>query len=259
MMEERSSQVGPAERPPGADRSTDGDAVSGGPPHLADPRALTILTTEHWSLLTARSLVYNEAFARGGMFLTFLTGTLVALGFVSQGTGFGTEFLIVTTVLLAFVLVIGFATIGRLATASSEEFRALQGMNRLRHAYLEMVPSLENYFSASRYDDAMSTLSAFGTEDENPLSPLANLLHGLTTMPGMIALINAVVGGALAASVALLFGASTVLGIASGVLAFLALMVLMTLIGLRSFEAIGRRTDVRFPAPMGPPPSDPDP
>ena len=70
-----------------------------------------------------RSLVYNEAFARGGMFLTFLTGTLVALGFVSQGTGFGREFLVVTTVLLAFVLVIGFATIGRLASASDEEFR----------------------------------------------------------------------------------------------------------------------------------------
>jgi hypothetical protein len=31
---------------------------------LDDPRALTILTTEHWGLLTARSLVYNEAFAR---------------------------------------------------------------------------------------------------------------------------------------------------------------------------------------------------
>ena len=39
---------------------------------LDDPRVLTILSTEHWSLLSGRSLAYNEAFTRGGMFLTFL-------------------------------------------------------------------------------------------------------------------------------------------------------------------------------------------
>src|SRR5262245_42293950 len=98
-MEERATQAAterPLERPPaegGGAGQMPSDSL--GPPHLADPRALMILTTEHWSLLTQRSLVYNEAFARSGMFLTFLTGSLVALGFVSQGMGFGTEFLVV--------------------------------------------------------------------------------------------------------------------------------------------------------------------
>ena len=45
---------------------------------MSDPRTLQILSTEHWSLLAARSLVYNEAFARAGMFLSFLSATLVA-------------------------------------------------------------------------------------------------------------------------------------------------------------------------------------
>lgn len=36
---------------------------------LDDPRAVQILTAEHGSLLSARSLAYNEAFARAGMFL----------------------------------------------------------------------------------------------------------------------------------------------------------------------------------------------
>ena len=31
---------------------------------LHDPRALQILGTEHWSLLSARSLAYDEAFTR---------------------------------------------------------------------------------------------------------------------------------------------------------------------------------------------------
>ena len=39
---------------------------------LDDPRVVQILATEHWSLLASRSLAYNEAFTRGGMFLAFL-------------------------------------------------------------------------------------------------------------------------------------------------------------------------------------------
>ena len=63
-----------------AARSEHDTAAPAGPPHLADPRALQILSTEHWSLLTARSLVYNEFFARGSMFLTLLSASLLALG-----------------------------------------------------------------------------------------------------------------------------------------------------------------------------------
>ena len=57
---------------------------------LADPRALTILNTEHWSLMSARGLVYNEAFARAGMFLAFLSATLVAMGLVATATASAT-------------------------------------------------------------------------------------------------------------------------------------------------------------------------
>jgi uncharacterized membrane protein YphA (DoxX/SURF4 family) len=44
---------------------------------------MQILTTEHWSLLSSRSLAWNEAFARVGMYLTALTGAMVALGLVA--------------------------------------------------------------------------------------------------------------------------------------------------------------------------------
>ena len=108
------------------------------PPHLADPRALQILSTEHWSLLTARSLVYNETFTRGGMFLTFLSASLVALGFVYQGSGGGPDFLLVVAV-LALDLFVGARDPGPDRQRELEEIRALQAMNRIRHAYLEMV------------------------------------------------------------------------------------------------------------------------
>src|SRR4051794_40114856 len=155
-----------------------------GPPHLADPRTVSILTAEHSSLVTARLLVYNEAFSRASMFLTFLSATLVALGFVSQGGLARSEFLLVAAGLLAFDLFIGLATLGRVSTASIEEFRALQGMSRLRHAYLEMVPSLEPYFTTSRFDDMEAVLAAYGAAPDRP-PLLTSFFHGLTTIIGM--------------------------------------------------------------------------
>jgi len=242
-MEERSVQAAAAERPiPAAEESTG----SPGPAHLADPRALTILTTEHWSLLTARSLVYNEAFARAGMFLTFLTGTLVALGFVSQGSGYTSEFLLLATVLLGFDLFIGLATLGRISSASAEEIRAMQGMNRLRHAYLEMVPTIEPYFSTSPHDDLQGILD--GATPERPTF-LGNFAHGMTTTPGMVGTITAAVGGAFAAAFVLLLGASPMIGIVAGLAAFAILAAVIWLAALRQFQAIERLLEIRFPAP----------
>ena len=243
-MEERSTQPGATERPiPAADEP----ARALGPDHLADPRALTILTTEHWSLLTARSLVYNEAFARAGMFLTFLTGTLVALGFVSQGSGYTREFLLLATVLLGLDLFIGLATLGRIAGASVEELRALQGMNRLRHAYLEMAPSLEPYFSTSGHDDLSSVLSIYGATPMGA-SLIGNLAHGLTTTPGMVATITAAVGGAFAAAVALVLGSIPIVGVLAGLLGFAILTVIVWVAIFRQFGAVERTMESRFPA-----------
>jgi hypothetical protein len=242
----------PTRRTAARRRTTDDAAPSrpdaSGPAHLADPRALAILTAEHSSLVTARLLVYNEAFSRATMFLTFLSATLVALGFVSQGGLLGSEFLLVAGGLLAFDLFIGLATLGRVSTASIEEFRALQGMNRLRHAYLEIVPSLEPYFSTSRYDDVDSVLGIYGAAPDRP-PLLTSFVHGLTTIIGMVGTVTAVVGGALAGVIVLLAGGSAIAAIVVGALAFALLVGLVTAAAMREFGSVDRRLDVRFPSP----------
>ena len=48
--------------------------------------------------------------------------------------------------MLGLDLFIGLATMGRVSTATSEDIRLLQGMNRLRHAYHEAIPGLDPYF-----------------------------------------------------------------------------------------------------------------
>jgi hypothetical protein len=222
-----------------------------GPPHLADPRALQILSTEHWSLLTSRSLVYNETFTRGGMFLTLLSASLVALGFAYQGSGGGGDFLAIVVAVLALDLFVGFATLGRLLGATLEEFRALQAMNRVRHAYLEMTPTLEPYFSTSTYDDPVSVLEIYGPEPGHG-AMIFDVAHGLTTMPGMIGILDSAITGALVAAATLAVTADSrvalVVGIAFGILTAVAITVWT----VRSFGNLDRFLQVRFPRPAPP-------
>lgn len=68
---------------------------------IDDPRTITLLTTEPLSLLSARTLAYNEAFVRAGIFLTFLSTSFVALALLAQAMSFGRDFLSVAALVLA--------------------------------------------------------------------------------------------------------------------------------------------------------------
>ncbi len=236
--------------PPATDAdltATDAPASPLGPPHLADPRALQILSTEHWGLLTARSLVYNETFTRGSMFLTLLSASLVALGFVYQG-GHGPDFAYVLVAILALDLFVGVATLGRLVSASLEEFLAIQGMNRIRHAYLEMVPTLDAYLSASHYDDFGSVVSIYGATPAKP-NALVNVTHGLTTMPGLVALIDAVLAGALVGAIVASAGGDARASVLAGLVATIAAILVTFTVSVRVFGRQSQQLIARFPAP----------
>ena len=223
--------------------STPGAGSGSGSP-IDDPRALQILSTEHWSLLTARSLAYNEAFARAGMFLSFLSATLIVIGLMVASDAFAQAVLPVAALLLAVDLFIGLATIGRLANASTEEFRAIRGMNRIRHAYSEMVPGIEGYFVTSIHDDARGVLSNFGDPDD---APWLGTLHGLTTAIGMLVIIVCVLFAALIAVMAAGMGASEGVAIGIGVVSFLLLFTLSTVLGAKAATTTVEEPDAMFP------------
>jgi maltose O-acetyltransferase len=53
---------------------------------------LQILSTAHWSLLGSRSRAWNESFSRAAVFLSTVTGAIVALALVAQASEFGQGF-----------------------------------------------------------------------------------------------------------------------------------------------------------------------
>lgn len=200
---------------------TEGPVVS-----LDDPRAIQILSTEHWSLLSARSLAYNEAFVRGGMFLTFLSMSFVALAFLAQGMTFGSDFLIVAAIVLAFDFVIGLTTYGRILGANVDDLRAVHGMARIRHGYTEIAPIVAPYFTAPIHDDPLGVGLAYG--DQSRAFP-GVFLYGMTTSGGMIGLILSMVGGVLTGVLALLFGVASGgmavwIGVGGAIVVFVAIL-----------------------------------
>ena len=213
---------------------------------LDDPRLITLLTTEHWSLLSARSLAYNEAFVRAGMFLTFLSMSFVALALLAQAMSFGRDFLQVSALVLAFDLVIGMATFGRINGANYDDLRAVHGMARIRHAYTQIAPIVTPYFTTPTHDDIDAVTTVYGPiSDRLP----GQIVYGLTTSAGMIGLIVSMVAGVFAAVVAMLVGmaggASIWIGVAGGAL-FMAALVAY---GAWSVQRVEATVTARFPTP----------
>jgi hypothetical protein len=169
---------------------------------------------------------------------------------VAATTGVTPSLAFVAAIILATDLFVGLATLGRIVSASDEEMDCIAGMNRIRHAYREMVPGIEPYFSTSFHDDVDSILQAYGPADS---SPFAELLHGLTTAPAMIGVVNAVVAGGLAASIVLGLGFDAAVGIGGGLVGFAIMFGLLSWYLWSSAMSMGDRRVARFPAP---PPSE---
>jgi len=221
---------------------------------LLDPRALQILIAEHGSLSSARSLVYNEAFTRAGMFLAFLSMSFVALALIAQALTLDRDFLVIAAVVLAFDLVVGLTTYGRIIGASHEEYRAAYGMARIRHGYGEIAPVVLPYITTSIHDDLAGVMVTYGSP---PTKGLGAIVYQLTTSGSMISLIVSMIGGVLAFVVALGIGVSTqaAVAVAAGVVALV--FFLLATWTVRFYLGVQAALPVRYPTPpdaTAPPP-----
>ena len=195
------------------------DAGSAAATGLDDPRTLQILSTEHWSLLATRSLIWTESFARAGLFLSLLSASVVALSLIGTESQ---DFLTFALILLPVTLFIGIATFFRLDDANREEALWMAAMNRIRNAYVTIVPAVAERLTSGYTDDPVGIGRSYGLGGDVRYT----ILHFFVTMPGMIAVVNAVIA-AVIASAALsklnyrgmeVGGAAVVVGIVTAVL-----------------------------------------
>ncbi len=213
-----------------------------------DPGVLQILAVEHSGLLSARSLVYNESFARVASFLTLVSMSFVGLALLAQARGFDRDFLVLAAIAMIFDLLVGLAVIARVLGAIDEDLRALHGMSRLRHAYLEVAPYLRPYFTTPVNDDARSVMTSYGKEHVG----VAAVVYFFSTSVGLMVLIVSVLAGLASAVGVSAAGGGVDLAVGAGVTLGLAMFFALAMLARRSILAGQAALESHFPSPQSP-------
>ena len=221
------------------------------PPTKRDSEAIQILATEHWSLLSARALTYQESLGRVNMFLAILSGAVIALALVAQADHFGPVFISTAIFMLAVVFFVGLLTVRRLLMLNLDDYMWVVAMNRIRNAYLTLHPELAPHFTTSAHDDLTGVLQTLGVE---PLGAtrIGSVFHSLVTLPGMLGVVVAAVGGAIGALIAAGFGAIPLVVLLVGLVFFLGALALVATWGRRSVRSPSPGLKPRFPSPKPP-------
>jgi hypothetical protein len=102
-----------------------------------DPQLLTVLTTEHFVLQTARGGTIGEANGRASIYLGALSSALIALGFVADQPD---TFRAFAAVVLPAVLLLGWFTFMRMVQTTVENVLYLTRIQRIRHWYTQLAP-----------------------------------------------------------------------------------------------------------------------
>ena len=134
------------------------DTPDADPDIAGDMATLQVLMAEHASLVSARSLAYNEAFTRAGMFLQALGMSFLGLSLLGAALGFSQDVLVIAMVVVAFDVLIGIATFRRVADTGREDLRAMQAMNRIRNGYVRVAPGSSPFLTAGAFDDVPSVM-----------------------------------------------------------------------------------------------------
>ena len=213
----------------------------------SNSEALQILATEHWSLLATRALTYQESLGRVNMFLAILSGAVIALALVAQADRFGATFVSVAIFMLAVVFLVGLLTVRRLLMLKLDDYMWVVAMNRVRAAYLALHPELAPHFTTSPHDDLPGVLQTLGFQPVGA-TRIGSIAHSLVTLPGMLGLIVASVGGAIGGLVAFGFGAPPIVVLVAGLQFFLAVEIVVSMWGRSSVRSPNPQIKPRFPS-----------
>lgn len=203
---------------------------------------LTALTTEHFTLQGARAQTASESASRASLFIFSVSSTLVALGFLGQGSRPDHTFEVFALTVLPTLYLLGVFTFIRLVECGAEDYRYGVAINRIRHYYKQIAGDEARLFLLSGHDDGRGVFgnAAVPTEGRSQFF----------TFGSVVAVINSVIGGstiAIATSVV----TDAPLGVAAGTGGAVGLLSLALLLrhADRLLEKRAASTESLFPSP----------
>jgi hypothetical protein len=184
----------------------------------ARPSAVTFVTTEHFTLQGARAATIAESTGRATMFLTTVSGGLIALGLVATATRLSTAFYAFGLVLLPALGFVGLVTFERVLQTGVDDLDYAVRIARLRGYYFDKAPEVAEYLASERPQDLARRWAG----------PGGGPLQSFRTVAGMVSVVIAILIGSAAGLVgALASRHSLAVGLAIGLPIGLFVIVLM--------------------------------
>ena len=203
---------------------------------------MSALTTEHYTLQSARASTIVEANGRSSLFLSAVSGALVALALVAQLDRLGDTFLLFAFTVLPALLVLGVMSYARLADLAVHDAYYARAVGRIRSFYFDVAgPDARRYWLLSAGDDQQAVMRHAGQR----LTRWHHWTHQATAVAAVTAVIAGVLGGlAVETATPLTLPTTAVIGVV------LAGAVLVGL--LADQERRWRRCEERSPALFAP-------
>ena len=205
---------------------------------------MQFMTTEHFTLQTARAATVAESNGRASLFIGAVSSGVVALAFIGQVSQMGEVFFLFALVLFPSLIFLGLVTFDRILQTALEDWMYAAEINRIRHYYAEIAPEMKRYFIESTHDDVPGVLQAVGVR------PV--MWQYFLTGSGMIGVINSILAGVLTGIVARL-GCSMHIyaAVGAGIGLFAASVFLHYRHQIRRFTIVGERVKTIFPENSG--------
>ncbi|HEV2141073.1 MAG TPA: hypothetical protein VGT01_07755 [Candidatus Dormibacteraeota bacterium] len=172
------------------------------------------LSNQYGRLQAARGGTIAESSSRTSVYLTTLTGAVVALSFVAQASKFGDAFFVFALAVLPVLFFLGTVTYYRLLQTGVEDVIYARSMSRIQKFFSEIDPARADLFSATAVDFVgLASLGLFKLRWQQFLSAAA-----------IVAIVNAIVAAVfISVSVAYMFRPKPLLAIAAGAVAALVI------------------------------------
>lgn len=213
-----------------------------------DPAVVAALGAEYGVLMAALTATWSISMTRVSLLLGVLSAVFVALTFAAQAIGFGDEFFLFAAVLLPLLLFLGLATFARVVSANREAVVYVVGMNRIRHAIVEATPGALPYLVLPIHDDASAIPRSLGGGMFRQ-APRARLTYAVVQIPGLVAVVDAIIAGSLAFLVVTRLGGTYPLAIAAAVGVFLVMAAALLTAWQRSMRELEASLVPAFPTP----------
>jgi hypothetical protein len=171
-------------------------------PSLAAERQrqlLQALTTEHFTLQTARAATIADSNGRSALYLATVSSAVVALAFIGQVTHLRQAFYLFALALLPALVLLGILTYLRLVQTAIEDLFYARAINRIRRHYVDSDPDAARWFVLCGFDDPAGVMAAMGLATPGAAH---SRWHLLSHAASMVAVVTSIIGGVGVALVA---------------------------------------------------------